>query len=1082
MLDVTNKVIIPLDKPATRVVIPVKQNNKNSRRIIFTLTQNGSVYDIADVRMAAVRGTKPDGNSIYNDCIIKGNQLIYEVTSQTIAATGRVTCELVLFGDNREEIVSADFIIEVYPQVFGEGVIESSNEYNVLEYCVEACNEERNKAEQAAERAEASREAAEQAGNSAAASLEKLLETAQENVIETVKVNGTEITPEDKAVDIKVPTKVSALENDEGYVGRNNPVFTGTLSVNRKAGETKGNYSSTLGYVCVASGEYSHAECYLTKAIGNKSHAEGEYARAEGIASHAEGCDTLASKDMSHAEGASTKATGYYSHAEGSGTEASGEMSHAEGGRSIASGLSSHAEGSGTEASGNQSHAEGGRSIASGLNSHAEGNGTEASGEMSHTEGHNTTASGNVSHAEGRRTTASGECSHAEGYYTRAASDYQHVQGRYNAIDVDGEYIHIVGNGNGSTPEQRSNAHTLDWEGNAWYAGDVEATDKDGNGVSLVNHTHSKSQIEDFPTSMPASDVPAWAKEKTKPSYTKSEVGLGNVDNTADADKPVSAAQRQEIYYSFCQSNAYTDDKIAELIDGAPETMDTIKEVADAIAEHKDVETALNEAIGKKANQTELDTHTENDDIHTTVTEKSNWNDASSKKHSHSNKLVLDGITSALITAWNKVADKVDKTGDASNVTNTITAAANRTNLTTGEKLSISLGKISKWFSDLKTVAFSGSYKDLSDTPTLGTAAGKDIAVSGNASTAQVVMGNDTRLTNARKASDVYAWAKEKTKPSYTKSEVGLGNVDNTADADKPVSAAQRQEIYYSFCQSNAYTDDKIAELIDGAPETMDTIKEVADAIAEHKDVETALNEAVGKKANQEELNAHTGNEDIHVTAGDREKIGTAYEQCLLMSPHLADLDERLENHTHDEYVQKDKLYNGLPDDNVMNEPDLENAVMTPKSGRELYKYFTQEIDNLKSYASDGKKMVSDAIAGTGLGSSSSDTFEKMAADISDILHGNATEQCVVKDMVFSSDYGRGLIGTIPTVRHIVTESNWEYGYEGDYNSYYVTPESVEVDNTPQGFAIIKPRRGYYDGENDYIELRGYQIVEGGNV
>ena len=155
---------------------------------------------------------------------------------------------------------------------------------------------------------------------------------------------------------------------------------------------------------------------------------------------------------------------------------------------------------------------------------------------------------------------------------------------------------------------------------------------------------------------------------------------------------------------------------------------------------------------------------------------------------------------------------------------------------------------------------------------------------------------------------------------------------------------------------------------------------------------------------------------------------------------------------------------------------------MTPKSGRELYKYFTQVIDDLKTYASDGKKMVSDAIAGTGLESSSSDTFEKMAADISDILQGNATEQCVIKDMAFCSEFGRGLVGTIPTVRHIVTESNREYGYEGDYNSYYVTPESVEVNNTPQGFAIIKPRRGYYDGENDYIELRGYQIVEGGNV
>ena len=55
----------------------------------------------------------------------------------------------------------------------------------------------------------------------------------------------------------------------------------------------------------------------------------------------------------------------------------------------------------------------------------------------------------------------------------------------------------------------------------------------------------------------------------------------------------------------------------------------------------------------------------------------------------------------------------------------------------------------------------------------LGTASKKDVAASGNASTTQVVMGNDTRLSDARKASDVYDWAKSSTKPTYTASEVG---------------------------------------------------------------------------------------------------------------------------------------------------------------------------------------------------------------------------------------------------------------------------------------------------------------------
>jgi len=42
---------------------------------------------------------------------------------------------------------------------------------------------------------------------------------------------------------------------------------------------------------------------------------------------------------------------------------------------------------------------------------------------------------------------------------------------------------------------------------------------------SLKGHTHTKSQITDFPSSMPASDVYAWAKASTKPTYTASEVG-----------------------------------------------------------------------------------------------------------------------------------------------------------------------------------------------------------------------------------------------------------------------------------------------------------------------------------------------------------------------------------------------------------------------------------------------------------------------------------------------------------------------------------------------------------------------------
>ena len=109
-----------------------------------------------------------------------------------------------------------------------------------------------------------------------------------------------------------------------------------------------------------------------------------------------------------------------------------------------------------------------------GFYSHTEGYDTTASEFYSHAEGYDTTASSTCSHAEGASTTASGVYSHAEGFHTKASGSYSHVQGKYNIDDTDGKYAHIVGNGTIDTA--RSNAHTLDWEGNAWYAGTVEGT------------------------------------------------------------------------------------------------------------------------------------------------------------------------------------------------------------------------------------------------------------------------------------------------------------------------------------------------------------------------------------------------------------------------------------------------------------------------------------------------------------------------------------------------------------------------------------------------------------------------------
>lgn len=173
-----------------------------------------------------------------------------------------------------------------------------------------------------------------------------------------------------------------------------------------------------------------------------------------------------------------------------------------------ATGIASFACGTQTKAQGNAAHSEGMYTIASGQASHAEGLSSKASGSSSHAEGRSTTANKLSSHAEGGNTTSDGNYSHAEGYYTTATSESQHVQGEYNVLDTlsaaaRSTYSHIVGNG---TSSKRSNAHTLDWQGNAWYAGDVyvgstSGTNKDDGSKKLIAAdddviTNLQTQIE----------------------------------------------------------------------------------------------------------------------------------------------------------------------------------------------------------------------------------------------------------------------------------------------------------------------------------------------------------------------------------------------------------------------------------------------------------------------------------------------------------------------------------------------------------------------------------------------------------
>lgn len=108
---------------------------------------------------------------------------------------------------------------------------------------------------------------------------------------------------------------------------------------------------------------------------------------------------------------------------------------------------------------------------------------------------------------------------------------------------------------------------------------------------------------------------------------------------------------------AFQQATGYTDQQIADLINGAPETLNTLGEIAEAMKNNSDVVAALNAAIGTKASQAEVDGHIGNDTIHIKASERENWNDKQTKTGDVQNNIVTFESGDAVEpTGWENVA------------------------------------------------------------------------------------------------------------------------------------------------------------------------------------------------------------------------------------------------------------------------------------------------------------------------------------------------------------------------------------------------------------------------------------------
>lgn len=309
---------------------------------------------------------------------------------------------------------------------------------------------------------------------------------------------------------------------------------------------------------------------------------------------------------------------------------------------------------------------------------------------------------------------------------------------------------------------------------------------------AVLTHTHSVSDITDMP-SIPtkASDIGAEAS-----GTASSAVSSHNTSTSAHSDIRNLITALTTKVNNFLDVDDTTKDQLSEVIELIENNQDLIEGITTSKVNVADIVNNLTTNDSSKplaasqgvvikglidALQTELDSHSEDTTVHITSTERTNWDDANSKKHSHSNKSVLDGITSTLITAWNAAKTHADSAHAPSDATVVSDSTTNGNILIDGKEVNVYTHP-----SGTNPHGTTKSDVGLGNVPNVTT--NNQTPTYTQASTLANLVSGETLATSMGKImkaiTDLISHIANVSNPhSVTKSQVGLGNVENKSSA-----------------------------------------------------------------------------------------------------------------------------------------------------------------------------------------------------------------------------------------------------------------------------------------------------------
>ena len=429
------------------------------------------------------------------------------------------------------------------------------------------------------------------------------------------------------------------------------------------------------------------------------------------------------------------------------------------------------------------------------------------------------------------------------------------------------------------------------------------------------------------------------ANKSNPHSVTKAQVGLGNADNTSDADKPISTATQDAL------------DTITDTIDAHTTNTSNPHEVTKEQVGLGNVDnTADVDKPISKATQTALDTITTN--LSTHASDTSNPHEVTKEQvglGKADNTADIDKpISKATQTALNTLTTSIDThKADTTNPHKVTKAQVGLSNVDNTADLDKPISTATE--KELNIVAFSLSSHTRDEyNPHNVTKA--QVGLSNVDNTADLDKPISTLTQNALDTitSDLSAHTADKTNPhSVTKAQVGLGSADNTADAVKNVLSATKlttgRKIGISGVTATTQTFDGTKDIT--IPVTVVPSSLLTGTISDERIPELAiskitdLQDELDSKALDSTLTTHIGDvsnphkvtkvqvglSDVDNTSDLAKPISTATQTALDKKADKTSLDTHTANTSNPHKVTKAQLGLG----NVDNTSDADKPIST---------------------------------------------------------------------------------------------------------------------------------------------------------